>query len=238
MIAKFADLNLPEAEETEKIGDVPVSDLTPEEKEFIQQTGNRDQLVEDAKHPNLKQHPIRFLSDDREGKLIPLPIEELVNRSFLLPIEKDGTRRRAVIKEVDSKAYKDYMNHIQSHPDCVKFCIKVGGEEFDKLVEYNKVLNFVEEEFYNGEGNAWHCHRILGHKHVNEDDPEYDNCPYNILVEWTDGQRSCWEPANIFRGDTLEWMVGKYAYDNDLLRDKYGPARIGVTRRRHESNPV
>ena len=87
-------------------------------------------------------------------------------------------------------------------------------------MEYNKVLNFVEEEFYNGEGNAWHCHRILGHKRVDEDDPEYDNCPYNILVEWTDGQRS-WEPANIFRGDTLEWMVGKYAYDNDLLRDKY-----------------
>ena len=24
--------------------------------------------------------------------------------------------------------------------------------------------------------------------------------------------------SNIFRGDTLEWMVGKYAYDNDLLR--------------------
>ena len=84
-----------------------------------------------------------------------------MNRSFLLPIEKDGTRRRAVIKEIDSKAYEDYMNHIQLYPDCVKFQIKVGGEEFDKLVEENKVLNFVEEEFYNGEGNAWHCHRIL-----------------------------------------------------------------------------
>ena len=108
--AKFADLNLPEVEETEKIGDVPISELAPEEKELIQQTGDRGQLVEDAKHPNLKQHPIRFLSDDREGRLIPLPIEELVNRSFLLPIEKDGSRRRAVIKEVDSKAYEDYMN--------------------------------------------------------------------------------------------------------------------------------
>ena len=71
----------------DKIGDVPVSNLTPEENEFI-----RDQLMEDVKHPNLKQHPIRFMSDDREGKLIPLPIEELVNHSFLLPIEKDGTR--------------------------------------------------------------------------------------------------------------------------------------------------
>ena len=47
------------------------------------------------------------------------------------------------------------MNHVQSHPDCVKFRIKVGEEEFDKLVEYNKVLNFVEEEFY--KGAALHC---------------------------------------------------------------------------------
>ena len=69
-------------------------------------------------------------------------------------------------------------------------------------------------------GIDWHCHRILTHKRVYEDDSDYRNCPYNILVEWTDGQRS-WEPANIFRGDTLEWMVGKYAYDNDLLHDKY-----------------
>ena len=143
-----------------------------------------------------------------------------MNQSFLLPVEKDGTRRRAVIMDVDSKAYEDYMNHVQSHPDCVKFRIKVGKEEFDKLVEYNKVLNFVEEEVYNGDGNAWHCHRILTHKRVYEDDSDYRNCPYNILVEWTDGQRS-WEPANIFRGNTMEWMVGKYACDNDLLRDKY-----------------
>ena len=111
--AKFAGLNLPEKEETEKIGDVLVSELTPEDKDLIQRTGDHNQLVEDAKHLNLKQHPIPFLSDGRGGKLIPLPIEELVNRSFLLPIEKDGTRRRAVIKEVDSKAYEDYMNHIQ-----------------------------------------------------------------------------------------------------------------------------
>ena len=81
------------------------------------------------------------MSDTREGKLIPIPIEDLVNRSFLLPIEKDGTRRRAVVKNVDSKAYEDYMNHVQTHPDFVKFRIKVGDEEYDKLVEYNKVLN-------------------------------------------------------------------------------------------------
>ena len=48
------------------------------------------------------------------------------------------------------------MNHVQSHEDFVKFRLKVGDDEFDKLVEYNKVLNFVEEEFYNGDGNTWH----------------------------------------------------------------------------------
>ena len=39
--AKFADLNIPGVEETEKIGDVPVSNLTPEESKFIQQPEGR-----------------------------------------------------------------------------------------------------------------------------------------------------------------------------------------------------
>ena len=138
--AKFTDLNHPEKEEVDKIGNVPLTDLTPNERESIP-SEEKERLVEDEKHPNLQQHPIRFMSDTREGKLIPMPIEDLVNRSFLLPIEKDGTRRRAVVKNVDSKAYEDYMNHVQTHPDFVKFRIKVGDEEYDKLVEYNKVLN-------------------------------------------------------------------------------------------------
>ena len=33
------------------------------------------------------------LSNQRDGKVVSMPIEDLVNRSFLLPIEKDGTRR-------------------------------------------------------------------------------------------------------------------------------------------------
>ena len=69
VLVKFADLNLPEKEETEKIGDVLVSELTQEDKDLIQRTGDHSQLVEDAKHPNLKQHPIRFLSDGRGGKI-------------------------------------------------------------------------------------------------------------------------------------------------------------------------
>ena len=176
----ITDLNEPLIRDT--IGNVPVSELTPDDKEAVNVSGDRDQLLEDGKHPNLSQHPIRFLSDSREGKLISMPIEDLVNRSFLLPTEKDGTRCRAKVLAIDTKAYENHMNHVQSHKDFIKFRLKVDDDEFDELVEYNKILNFVEE------GNKWHMHRVIAHKRVHEDDSEYDNCPFNILVEWTDGQ--------------------------------------------------
>lgn len=88
------------------------------------------------------------------------------------------------------------MNHIQSHPDFVKFWLRVDNEEYNKLIQYNKVLNFVEEEFFNNNINSWHCHRILNHKPITKEDPEYYGCPFNILVEWTDGQWT-WEAADI-----------------------------------------
>ena len=50
------------------------------------------------------------MSDDREGKLIPLPIEELVNRSFLLPIEKDGMRQ-SVLKRYISYRSSSLLQH-------------------------------------------------------------------------------------------------------------------------------
>ena len=67
------------------------------------------------------------------------------------------------------------MNHVRSHKDFIKFRLKVDDEEFDKLIEYNKVLNFVEEEFFNWDGNLWHGHRVIGHNRVHKDDPDYDD---------------------------------------------------------------
>ena len=84
-----------------------------------------------------------FLLVHQRSGLVGWVVRDLVNRSFRLPIEKDGSRKRTVIKAVDSKAYEDYMNHVQSHKDFVKFCLKVGDEEFDKLVEYNWLVTMV-----------------------------------------------------------------------------------------------
>ena len=67
---KFTDLNEPVTPQV--IGNIPVNELTPDDNQAI--SDDREQLLEEGMHPNLKQHPIRFLSDQRDGKLILLAV--------------------------------------------------------------------------------------------------------------------------------------------------------------------
>ena len=53
---------------------------------------------------------------------------------------KDGTRRWAKVMAIDTKAYENHMNQVQSYKDFIKFRLKVDGDEFDELVEYNKII--------------------------------------------------------------------------------------------------
>ena len=61
------DLKEPEAVDPDMIGDVPVVNLTPDDEEEIRNSGDWEQLMEDSKHPNLHQHPIRILFSTMHG---------------------------------------------------------------------------------------------------------------------------------------------------------------------------
>ena len=64
-----------------------------------------------------------------------------------MPLSID--RLVAAVKVCMSTGSNNHMNHVQSHPDFIKFHLKVDKDEYDKLVEYNKVLNFIDEQFFN-----------------------------------------------------------------------------------------
>lgn len=83
----ICNLSKPMENAKDKIGGVPVENLTPQENNLLLSQGDRTQLIEDSKHPNLHQHPIQFKSDNFDGKMISIPIEDMVNRSFLYQAE-------------------------------------------------------------------------------------------------------------------------------------------------------
>ena len=53
---------------------------------------------------------------------------------------------------------------------------------------YAQVLDYIERNNEDGEdGIYWKFRRIVSHRAVNQDDPDYMNSAYNLWIEWEDG---------------------------------------------------
>jgi len=71
-----------------------------------------------------------------------LGIEKMLNRTFLLRDETDGSRRRAQITVV----VEEFLGQLDSDPQRVKFKAKIGGSNFEELIEYNDLMELIEEQ--------------------------------------------------------------------------------------------
>ena len=139
--------------------------------------------------------------------------EEMIERTFLMPPEEDGSRYRAKIMAI----VDDHMNGMNNHPNLVRFRGRVNNK-YDEIVAYSDISDYIEKD------RTWEgihtFDNILGHKEVKPGDPDYKGCQYNILVEWSTGERT-WEPlhtkdkAGVW--DTDPVTVAIYAHENNLL---------------------
>ena len=141
--------------------------------------------------------------------------EEMINRTFLMPPEQDGTRVRAKIlrqippKDEDNEAY-------------AKFLCLVNGEK-EAVVAYNQICDFIErDETWDG---VWQFQDIMEHKGpLKKSDPEYKGSSYNVRIKWETGEIT-WEPLTtkdkngIYEQDPV--TVAIYARKHGLL-DKKG----------------
>ena len=140
---------------------------------------------------------------------IPIGIENMKGRSFLLQPEEDGTRRRARITEV----IEEFDGQLDANPKRVRF--KAEVDDFEKLIEYNDLMELIDEqkEYDNG---TWRFRKILRHR-----EPRNKRDKWHVLIEWESGERT-WEPIkNIFAGD--KYMLAEYARDHGLLDKWEGP---------------
>ena len=153
----------------------------------------------------------RRSSDGTESSPIPIGIENMLNRTFLLPPEEDGTRRRARITEI----VEDFSGQLDSNPSRVKFKAKVGENKFDELVEYNDLMELINEQAPLDDG-TWRFRKILDHRR-----PKSKREKWQVLIEWESGERT-WEPiSSIYTGD--KYVLAEYARDNGLLDEWESP---------------
>ena len=131
-------------------------------------------------------------------------LDDLLGRTFLLPMDENGERKRASISE-----------HVK---DQVRFKLKIDGDQLDDLISYNLLMEYLEDKTDTGplEDGFYRSKCIKDHKGpYTSSDPEYNGSSYNLLIEWEPGEQT-WEPlSNIIASDP--YTCAAYAKEHNLL---------------------
>ena len=148
--------------------------------------------------------------------------DQLIDRTFLMPPQEDGTRHRAKIV----KRINDYKDGLLDDPDraaeIARFKCIVNADH-EEVVAYSDIVDYIEQD--DSWDGVWKFKEILAHKNdVKKTDPMYMGCSVNVQVLWETGEIS-WEPltrvdkTGVYNTDPV--TVGVYADKHGLL-DAHG----------------
>ena len=69
-------------------------------------------------------------------------LDDLLGRTFLLPMDENGERKRATIYE----NVKDLCQQQVSREDQLRFKLKIDGDQPDDLISYNQLMEYLEDK--------------------------------------------------------------------------------------------
>ena len=141
-------------------------------------------------------------------------LDDLLGRTFLIPMDENGERKRATISE----HVKDLCQQEVSREDQLRFKLKIDRDQLDDIISYNQHMEYLEDKTDAGplEDGLYRFKCIKDHKGpYTSSDPEYNGSSYNLLIEWEPGEQT-WEPlSNIIASDPYTCAV--YAKEHNLL---------------------
>ena len=100
------------------------------------------------KHPTgHKTSEVDWGGHDPNGPDNPPPmsiinLDDLLGRTFLLPMDENGERKRATISE----HVKDLCQQQVSKEDQFRFKLKIDGDQLDDLISYNQLMEYLEDK--------------------------------------------------------------------------------------------
>ena len=120
------------------------------------------------KHPTgHKTSEVDWGGHDPSGSDNPPPIsiinlDDLLGRTFLLPMDENGERKRATIYE----NVKDLCQQQVSREDQLRFKLKIDGDQLDDLISYNQLMEYLEDKTNTGpvENGLYRFKCIKDHK--------------------------------------------------------------------------
>lgn len=168
--------------------------------------------IRNAGKPGTVERPRDFSAENLDTPretIKGLSPEQMLQRTFLMPAQEDGTRLRAKIIDL----VEEHKQGAQKHPEMAKFRCLVNGE-YEDVVAYNDIVNFIEQD--DGYEGMWRLKNILEHsKPLTSKHKDYKGSQYNVLVEWETGEHT-WEPlSQVWKDDRV--TVAIYAAKHKLL---------------------
>ena len=134
------------------------------------------------------------IGSDNTPPMSIINFDDLLGRTFLLPMDENGERKRATISE----HVKDLYQQKISREDQLRFKLKIDGDQLDDLISYNQLMEYLEDKTDTGplEDGLYRFKCIKDHKgRYTSSDPEYNGSSYNLLIEWETGEQT-WEPLS------------------------------------------
>ena len=107
--------------------------------------------------------------------------DDLLGRTFLLPMDENGERKRATISE----HVKDLYQQQVSREDQLRFKLKIDGDQLDDLISYNQLMEYLEDKTDTGplEDGLYRFKCIKDHKGpYTSSDPEYNEVATTYLL--------------------------------------------------------
>ena len=79
---------------------------------------------------------------DNPSPMSIINLDDLLGRTFLLPMDENGERKRATISE----HVKDLCQQQVSREDQLRFKLKIDGDQLDDLISYNQLMAYLEDK--------------------------------------------------------------------------------------------
>ena len=79
---------------------------------------------------------------DNPSLMSIINLDDLLGRTFLLPMDENGERKRATISE----HVKDLCQQQVSREDQLRFKLTIDGDQLDNLISYNQLLEYLENK--------------------------------------------------------------------------------------------
>ena len=116
-----------------------------------------------------------------------IKFDDLLGRTFLLPMDENGERKRAAISEHVNIISQDQV----SREDQLRFKLKIDGDQLDDLISYNQLMEYLEDNTDTGqlENGLYKFRCIKDHRGLyTPSDPEYIGSSYSLLImgNWGD----------------------------------------------------